>query len=160
MGPVQSTHFRRNRLRKAPARQGPRVPWKYSACVGTRKRASGVGTMSNIQSNASRGTSRRRRILKRIFSFLLVAVFVGFCVHVISVRMSKSAAPAGFARGMLQGALMPGALPNLLVGNDVVIYAPNNTGRTYKLGYTCGVNACGALFFGWFFWRVSKWRKE
>jgi hypothetical protein len=27
------------------------------------------------------------------------------------------------------------------------------------LGYTCGVNACGAIFFGWFFWRVSKWRK-
>ena len=78
----------------------------------------------------------------------------------ISVSMSKSTAPAGFGRGMLQGALMPAALPNLLVGNDVVIYAPNNTGRTYKLGYTCGVNACGAIFFGWFFWRVSRWRRE
>jgi hypothetical protein len=78
----------------------------------------------------------------------------------MSVKFSKSEAPAGFVRGMLQGALMPGALPNLVVGNDVTIYAPNNTGRTYKLGYTCGVNACGAIFFGWFFWRVSRWRKE
>lgn len=55
---------------------------------------------------------------------------------------------------------MPGALPNLLVGNDIPIYAANNTGRTYKLGYTCGVNACGAIFFGLFFWRVSRWRKR
>jgi hypothetical protein len=116
--------------------------------------------MIDTQSNTPQPISRRRKILKRIFSFLLVAAIVGFCVRQISVSMSKSAAPAGFVRGMLQGALMPGALPNLLVGNDVVIYAPNNTGRTYKLGYTCGVNACGAIFFGWFFWRVSKWRKE
>jgi len=55
---------------------------------------------------------------------------------------------------------MPCALPNLLVGNDVAIYAENNTGRTYKLGYTVGVNGCGAIFFGIFFWRVNRWRKR
>jgi hypothetical protein len=55
---------------------------------------------------------------------------------------------------------MPCALPNLLVGNDVTIYAQNNTGRTYKLGYTCGVNACGAVFFGMFFWRLNRWRRR
>ena len=27
-------------------------------------------------------------------------------------------------------------------------YTPCNTGRGYKLGYTLGVNACGAAFFG------------
>ena len=57
---------------------------------------------------------------------------------------------------MLQGALMPMAMPSLLVGRDVTIYAENNTGRTYKLGYTAGVNACGAIFFGYAFWR---WRR-
>src|SRR3954470_22002580 len=116
--------------------------------------------MIESQSSTPQKPSRRHKILKRILSFLLVAVCVGICMRQISVSLSKSTAPAGFARGMLQGALMPGALPNLLVGNDVTIYAPNNTGRTYKLGYTCGVNACGAIFFGWFFWRVSRWRKE
>jgi hypothetical protein len=84
---------------------------------------------------------------------------VGIFFRQASISLAKSTGPAGFGRGMLQGAMMPGALPNLLVGNDVVIYAANNTGRTYKLGYTCGVNACGAIFFGWFFWRVSRWRK-
>jgi len=116
--------------------------------------------MIDTQSSTPPPIPRRRKILKRILSFLVAAACVGFLIRAASVTMSKSTAPAGFVRGMLQGALMPGALPNLLVGNDVVIYAPNNTGRTYKLGYTCGVNACGAIFFGWFFWRVSRWRKE
>lgn len=105
-------------------------------------------------------SSRSQKILRRVLSFLIVAVCVGIVIRFASVTLAKSTAPAGFARGMLQGALMPGALPNLLVGNDVAIYAANNTGRTYKLGYTCGVNACGAIFFGFFFWRVSRWRKE
>jgi hypothetical protein len=64
---------------------------------------------------------------------------------------------------MLHGALMPGAMPSLFFGKDVVIYAPHNNGRLYKLGYTFGVNACGAFFFGTFFYRLRKlnqWRKE
>jgi hypothetical protein len=46
------------------------------------------------------------------------------------------------------------------VGRDVVIYSVNNTGVTYKLGYTAGVNSAGAVFFGLFFWRVSRWRRN
>ena len=55
---------------------------------------------------------------------------------------------------------MPMALPNLLIGNDVTIYSARNTGLPYKLGYTVGVNMCGALFFGVFFVRLSQWRKH
>jgi hypothetical protein len=51
-------------------------------------------------------------------------------------------------------------MPNLFVGNDVAIYATNNTGRTYKMGYTLGVNACGLIFFGFFFWRVRRMMKQ
>lgn len=52
---------------------------------------------------------------------------------------------------------MPLALPNLAVGDNVTIYAESNTGRLYKLGYTAGVNGCGLLFFGLFFWRIGRW---
>ena len=61
---------------------------------------------------------------------------------------------------MLHGALMPMSLPNLLVGDDVPVYAPNNTGRTYKLGYAAGVNVCGLIFFGFFFWRIRRWKED
>jgi hypothetical protein len=54
----------------------------------------------------------------------------------------------GFASGMAHGALMPMALPRLLAGGEVRIYAVENAGRFYDLGYTCGVNVSGAFFFG------------
>jgi hypothetical protein len=50
--------------------------------------------------------------------------------------------------GIVHGALMPVALPSLLLGNDVPIYATTSTGRIYKLGYIAGINLCGLLFFG------------
>jgi len=101
-----------------------------------------------------------RRILLRTLGVVAVAFTLGFSIHRISVALERSTEPAGFLRGTLQGALMPCALPNLLVGNDVSIYAQNNTGRKYKLGYTVGVNACGAVFFGMVFLRLSRWRKR
>jgi hypothetical protein len=51
------------------------------------------------------------------------------------------------------------SLPNLLAGRDITIYSAKNTGVGYKIGYTTGVNACGALFFGIVFWRFSRLRR-
>jgi len=89
---------------------------------------------------------------------LLVAAIIGAVLNRLSSTLDQSMGPAGFRRGVLQGALMPMSMPNLLVGRDVTIYAQNNTGVSYKLGYTAGVNGCGAIFFGFFFWRVNRWR--
>jgi hypothetical protein len=116
--------------------------------------------MMDTQAKAAAPPGRARKILLRILSVLFIAFIVG-CITGALARVSNSpdSGPAGFRLGILHGALMPGALPNLLVGRDVTIYAPNNTGRTYKLGYTVGVNGCGAIFFGAFFWRLNRWRK-
>ena len=103
---------------------------------------------------------RRRKILLRILTLLLVATCVGWVLNRTTARLNEDTQPAGFGRGVLHGALMPLAFPNLLVGRDVNIYALNNAGRTYKLGYTLGVNGCGLIFFGFLFWRVSRWRKR
>ena len=89
-----------------------------------------------------------------------MAFGIGLVLKRAAGLTDKGAEPAGFSRGVLHGALMPLALPNLALGNDVTIYAANNTGRGYKLGYTVGVNGCGLAFFGFFFWRVSRWRKS
>src|SRR5215471_18314545 len=100
-----------------------------------------------------------QKAARRVISILIVAVLIGFGMRHVSAHLQQRAAPAGFLRGMLQGALMPAALPNLLVGNDIVIYEQHNTGVPYKLGYTLGVNVCGLVFFGYFFWRLHRWRK-
>lgn len=63
---------------------------------------------------------------------------------------------AGFGYGMLHGALMPIALPSLVIGKEVPIYDTDNSGRFYKIGYICGINLCGIAFFGPLFWRPNR----
>jgi hypothetical protein len=98
------------------------------------------------------------KILRHIAILVVLGAIIGLILHHVAANAHTLNAPAGFGAGLLHGALMPLALPNLLVGDDVSIYAAENTGRLYKLGYTLGVNSCGLLFFGLFFWRVTKWR--
>lgn len=103
------------------------------------------------------------RLTARLALIVVITWGWGWVLNKSATATSSRAEPAGFGRGMLHGALMPGAMPSLFFGKDVVIYAPNNNGRHYKLGYTFGVNACGAFFFGTFFYRVRKlkeWRKD
>jgi hypothetical protein len=98
--------------------------------------------------------------LARLLIVAIVAVSLGWIVQRSSAALDRDPAPAGFGRGMLHGAIMPMAMPNLIVGLDVTLYAPNNTGRAYKLGYTAGVNVCGLLFFSYFSWRIRSARRE
>jgi hypothetical protein len=114
--------------------------------------------MSDTQNEPAPSASMKR-ILRRLLTTLLAVAFVGWLARQAATAVDRSPSPAGFGRGVLQGALMPAALPNLLVGHDVTIYAQDNTGVGYKLGYTIGVNACGAIFFGIFFWRLNRLRK-
>src|SRR6266536_3067790 len=93
---------------------------------------------------------RRKRFLLRVFSLLAAATVIGGTLNQAARFMNQSGKQAGFSLGMLQGALMPLALPNLAIGQDVNIYSSNNTGRTDKLGYAAGVNLCGLVFFGFF----------
>src|SRR5687767_8837821 len=92
------------------------------------------------------------RILRTVAGILALAFAIGWALERSASAVNRDQSRAGFGRGILHGALMPLALPNLLVGRDVPIYATENTGIPYKLGYTAGVNACGAVFFGLVFW--------
>jgi hypothetical protein len=105
-------------------------------------------------------TTRLLRILVRLAIILAIGFSIGWTLNRVHAACERRAEPAGFRRGVLQGALMPMTMPNLIFGRDVAIYAANNTGRTYKLGYTMGVNASGLIFFGVFFWRLRRLRKE
>jgi len=96
------------------------------------------------------------RVIRTVATILVFAFIIGWFLQRSAEALNRTNERAGFGRGLLHGALMPLALPNLLVGKDVPIYAVNNTGVPYKLGYTAGVNVCGAIFFGTCFWRWSR----
>lgn len=96
----------------------------------------------------------------RLLLLVLLVIGFGFLLREGGTRLGRRAAPAGLGQGLLQGALMPCALPTLALGYDVNIYAANNNGVPYKLGYALGVNLCGAVFFGSVFWRWRRWRRR
>ena len=96
---------------------------------------------------------RLRDWIKKVVLFLAVAFLLGWIYGVASPRVYPRDGRLGFGYGMLHGGLMPMALPSLVMGQDVEIFAVNNTGRTYKLGYIVGINVCGLIFFGSAFWR-------
>jgi len=116
--------------------------------------------MSQTQTKAPARPQLWWRIAARVVLIVFVGMIMIWVVQKSSARLDTNTEPAGFARGLLHGALMPMALPNLIVGHNPTIYAPNNTGRFYKLGYTAGVNGCGLIFFGAFFWRVNRIRRR
>jgi len=115
--------------------------------------------MSQTQAKEPASASLLQRVVARVLVIAAVATVMVWVVQRSSASLDQGAEPAGFGRGVLHGALMPMALPNLILGRDVAIYAANNTGRLYKLGYTAGVNGCGLVFFGFFFWRLNRLRK-
>jgi len=100
--------------------------------------------------------SRRQFWLTKIAVFLAVSVFIGWFYGWAHGRFFPENVRVGFKHGVMNGALMPMALPSLVMGKDVKIYNEDNDGRNYKLGYIVGINICGLLFFGSIFWKQPK----
>ena len=92
----------------------------------------------------------------KITLLTLLCLVLGFVQGWAASRFYRPDYVAGFHVGMVQGALMPAALPALLMGKDVPIYAAANVGRLYKVGYILGINICGTLFFGVAMWQSRK----
>ncbi len=97
-----------------------------------------------------------KQIVFKITALVLLGLALGVGYDWAAARLYVPERTAGFRLGVLHGALMPAALPTLLMGKDVPIFAQNNSGRIYKVGYIAGINLCGTLFFGLAFWRPRK----
>jgi hypothetical protein len=97
-----------------------------------------------------------KKLLRKIVVLAVVTVAFGFFYGWASPWAFPKNKTSGFGFGILHGALMPIALPSLVIGRDVPIYATDNSGRFYKIGYICGINLCGLAFFGPLFWRPTR----
>ena len=94
--------------------------------------------------------------VKKIAVFAVTILLLSWLYGWASPRAYPTDRPLGFGHGVLHGALMPMALPSLVLGQNAPIFAANNTGRLYKIGYIVGINACGLLVFGSAFWKPGK----
>jgi hypothetical protein len=104
-------------------------------------------------------TTKAKVIAIKIIALTAISLGLGLAHNYASTRYYQPDYVAGFRTGLLEGALMPAALPGLLAGHDLPIYAPNNAGRGYKIGYILGLNTCGTFFFGVAFWQPRRPRR-
>jgi len=109
--------------------------------------------MHTTQASAGSWRPKIALILRKAVTLVVVTLVFGWLYAWASPWAYPPDRPAGFAYGFLHGALMPLSLPSLVSGHDVRIYDDHNRGRSYKIGYICGVNVCGLVFIGPLFWR-------
>lgn len=95
-------------------------------------------------------------LLVPVIRFVLVGVLMGWLYAWGAPLVYRQKDTPGFWLGCAHGALMPMALPSLLMNKDVPIYATINAGRSYKIGYIGGINGCGFLVFGLSFWKPQR----
>ena len=106
------------------------------------------------------GPSRAKVIVIKIIALTAISLGLVYAQGWASSRYYQPDYVAGFPAGLLEGALMPAALPGLVGGHDLPIYVPNNLGRPYKIGYILGLNTCGTIFFGVAFWQPRRRKKN
>jgi len=104
--------------------------------------------MGDVQPPARPLANLLQRWLRKALTLAIVTVVFGWFYGWASPWAFPKNQTAGFKFGVLHGALMPLSLPALVIGKDVPIYDLDNSGRVYKIGYICGINVCGLVFFG------------
>jgi hypothetical protein len=114
------------------------------------------GILPAIMDTSANRPGLIKRWLRKAAIMAVVTVSFGYFYGWAAPRAFPLLPVPGFAYGMLHGALMPIALPSLVLGKDVPIYAVVNSGRLYKIGYIVGINLCGLVFFGPLFWRPAR----
>ena len=97
-----------------------------------------------------------KKILLGVLRLAIITVLLGWLYAWASPWAYPREGKLGFGYGCVHGALMPMALPSLMMGHDVDIFAANHSGRGYKIGYIIGINVCGLIFFGSAFWSPRK----
>jgi hypothetical protein len=115
-----------------------------------------MATLAPNQNATLTSSLRVRQQAIKIAALVLMSLALGFGYDRAAPSTYGSERAAGFFVGMMHGALMPAALPTLVFGKDLPIYARNNVGRGYNIGFILGLNACGTLFFGIGFWHPKN----
>lgn len=103
---------------------------------------------SNPIADQRSAASSRWSLLIKAARFVAVTALFGWLYGWASPKCFPPDRQSDYVLGFVHGALMPMALPSLVMGKNVEIFASNNSGRPYKIAYICGINACGLVFFG------------
>ena len=88
---------------------------------------------------------KKHRTLFLLAAALLVCFCFAACAHVEPVKECLAGRQYGFFYGLLHGFITPVSFIGSLFKDDVAIYAVNNTGGFYDLGFLLGSGGWGFL---------------
>src|SRR2546430_16849620 len=71
-----------------------------------------LSPMSAPTANVSAPAPPRWNVVTRLATILLLAFVIGWILNRVGQQLSHSPRPAGFVRGLVQGALMQASMPN------------------------------------------------
>ena len=77
----------------------------------------------------------------KILSLLLIVMFISSCADVVNVQDCMNVVKVGFWKGLWHGMIVPFSFIFSLFDDNVAIYAINNNGHWYDLGFALGVGA-------------------
>lgn len=77
----------------------------------------------------------------KILGLLLIVMFISSCADNINVHDCLNAPVVGFWHGLWHGMIVPFSFIFSLFDDSVAIYAINNNGHWYDLGFALGVGA-------------------
>jgi hypothetical protein len=83
--------------------------------------------------------------LLTLLGITLVVFLFASCAHVEPVRECLSGRQYGFLSGLIHGFITPVSFIASLFKDDIAIYAVNNTGGLYDLGFLLGSGGWGFL---------------
>jgi hypothetical protein len=106
--------------------------------------------------SAAKPFSLAKFIAIKSLVMILICAALGLAQYWATPGSYSPAPTADFRLGLLHGSLLPAAFPALLLGKDVPIYTAASAGQRYKLGYICGLNLSGMIFFGFAYWRPPQ----
>jgi hypothetical protein len=104
--------------------------------------------------------SKKKGLIRKMVLLTILSIGLGMAQGWAAARTYRPDHEAGFDAGLLHGILMPAALPGLVLGQPLPIYATNNSGNPYNIGFILGINACGTVFFGIAFWQRRAVRSD
>ncbi|OFY60147.1 MAG: hypothetical protein A2V50_01900 [Bacteroidetes bacterium RBG_19FT_COMBO_42_10] len=87
---------------------------------------------------------KKKKLL--FLSLLLILVFLSGCAHNEVVDQCLSGHTYGFFGGLWHGFIAPFDFAGMLFNNEITMYAQNNNGGLYALGFLLGSGGWG--FFG------------
>ncbi len=83
--------------------------------------------------------------LNYLLGILLIAFLFTGCADIISIEACVMTEPYGFWSGLWHGFIVFFSFIGSLFSDDIAVYAVNNTGALYDLGFVMGA---GILFGG------------